>query len=179
MCYKSCRSKVYSKDLCVIRRLSSGSCDFLCGVPVKSRVQPGTHRNQPGTNPEQLRKKSRPVRSLSLCRGFIFCLGDENCWARREGQLWVNGMQSDMLGHLPKVSTKRTVIRLHMGVALTGGQIKRENPGFWGSGQPRAAGKPLKMVGGFAPHLFEVFPGRPGSPRPQKSRTFPLNLAPC
>jgi len=66
----------------------------------------------------------------------------------------------------------------HGGGSNKGAQIERENPGLSGSGRPRAAGKPLKKVGGFAPHLFEGFPGRPGPPRPTKSRFFPLNLAP-
>jgi len=39
-----------------------------------------------------------------------------------------------------------------------------------GSGRPRAAGKPSKTMGGFAPpHLFGRYPGRPGPPRPPKS----------
>jgi len=37
--------------------------------------------------------------------------------------------------------------------------------------------KSRKKVGGEAPHLLEGFPGRPGPPRPIKSRIFPLNLA--
>ena len=77
------------------------------------------------------------------------------------------------------LQTLENIICLHMRVALTrGGQIERENPGFWGSGRPRAAGKPLKKVGGFAPHLFEGLPGRPGPPRRPKSRIFPLSLGP-
>jgi len=42
----------------------------------------------------------------------------------------------------------------HGGGTSGRGQIKRENPGFGGSGRPRAAGKPLKKVQGFAPHPF-------------------------
>ena len=38
-----------------------------------------------------------------------------------------------------------------------------------GFGRPRRPGKPLKNMGGKAPHLFERFPGRPGPPRPPKS----------
>ena len=57
-------------------------------------------------------------------------------------------------------------------------QAGARTTGFLGSGRPRAAGKPLKKVGRFAPHLFEGFPGPPGPPRPPKSRIFPLNLAP-
>ena len=65
-----------------------------------------------------------------------------------------------------------------MGVALTeGARLRGKILEFGGSGRPRAAGKPLKMVGGEAPYLFEVFPDRPGPRRPQKSRIFPLNLA--
>jgi len=52
------------------------------------------------------------------------------------------------------------------------GQIEHhQNPGFSGSGQ---AGKPFKDVDGEAPRLFEGPPGRPGHPRPQKSRILPL-----
>ena len=66
----------------------------------------------------------------------------------------------------------------HGGATNRGGQIERENLGLSGSGRPQAAGKPLKKVGGEAPHLFEGFPGRPGPPRARKSMIFPLNLAP-
>jgi len=31
-----------------------------------------------------------------------------------------------------------------------------KNLSFWGSGRPRAAQKPFKKVGGFAPYLFKA-----------------------
>ncbi len=36
------------------------------------------------------------------------------------------------------------------------------------SGRPRGPGKALQNVGGFAPHIFEGFPGPAGPARPQK-----------
>ena len=59
-----------------------------------------------------------------------------------------------------------------------GAQVKRQNPGFGGSGQPRAAGKPLQKVGAETPIFFEGFPGRPGPPRPPNPRFSPLIWAP-
>jgi len=72
-------------------------------------------------------------------------------------------------------------ICLHRGAALKGvrrGQIEKKNPGFSGSGRPRVAGKPFRKMGGFAPHRFEGFPGRPGPPRSLRSKILPLNMAP-
>ncbi len=54
--------------------------------------------------------------------------------------------------------------------------------GFWGgallkSGRPRGPGKAFKNVEGFAPHIFEGFPGSPGPARPQKrTPTNPARL---
>ena len=69
----------------------------------------------------------------------------------------------------------------HGGGTNKGGQIEMENPGFSGSVRPRAAGKPLKKVGGEAPHFFEGLPGRPGPSGPLNSNISPLHLAhhPC
>ncbi len=39
---------------------------------------------------------------------------------------------------------------------------------FLRSGRPRGPGKALQNMGGFAPHMFEDFPGPPGPARPQK-----------
>ena len=47
-----------------------------------------------------------------------------------------------------------------------------ENRSFWGYERPRAAQKPSKKVGGFAPYLFKGFLGRPGPPRTLKRRIF-------
>ena len=38
-----------------------------------------------------------------------------------------------------------------------------KNRRFWESGRPRAAGKPSKKVGGFAPDLFDGISGPPGA----------------
>ena len=43
-----------------------------------------------------------------------------------------------------------------------------ENRSFWGSGRPRAAQKPFKKVGCFAPYLFKGFLTRLGPPRTPK-----------
>ena len=51
-----------------------------------------------------------------------------------------------------------------MGVVQGGGQIEKENPGCWGSGRPRAAGKPLKEVGGEAPTFLRGFLAARGHP---------------
>ena len=52
------------------------------------------------------------------------------------------------------------------------GYLKAVWPDFGGaflrSGRPRGTRKAFKSVGGFAPHLFEVFPGPPGPARLQK-----------
>ena len=64
-------------------------------------------------------------------------------------------------------------------MALTEGARPRgkilEFRGLGGPGRPE---NPSKKVGGFALHLFEGFPCRPGPPRPRKSKIFPLSLAP-
>jgi len=67
-----------------------------------------------------------------------------------------------------------------MGVALIPGrQIESENPGFGGSGRPRAAGKLLKTVGSFAPPIIlRAFPAARGRPEPRNPGLSPLNLAP-
>ena len=69
------------------------------------------------------------------------------------------------------------VLLKYAGVLLKdpGIQIERGNPGFSWSGRPRAAGKPLKKVGGEAPHLFVGFPGRPADP---ENPGFPLSIWP-
>jgi len=53
--------------------------------------------------------------------------------------------------------------------------------GFWGSflrsGRAPGAREGFKKVGGFAPHIFEGFPGPPGPARPQKrTQTHPARL---
>ena len=60
----------------------------------------------------------------------------------------------------------------HGGGTNRGGQIKRENPGFGGSGRPRAAGKPLKN-----PTFLRGFPPARGHPDPQNPR-FSLSICP-
>ena len=47
-----------------------------------------------------------------------------------------------------------------------------ENLSFWCSGRLRAAQKPFKKVGGFAPYLLKGFLGRPGPPRAPKRQIF-------
>ena len=54
-----------------------------------------------------------------------------------------------------------------------GGQIQREDHGFWGSGRSRAAGRPFKMVGGFAPHLFLRVSRPPGAAQTPQIQDFP------
>ena len=43
-----------------------------------------------------------------------------------------------------------------------------ENRSFWGSGRSRAAGRPFKKVGGFAPHLFKGVSRPPGAAQTPK-----------
>ena len=50
------------------------------------------------------------------------------------------------------------------GPGAPGPQTERKNPGFWGSGLPRAAGERLKTGGGENPTFLRGFPGRPGPP---------------
>jgi len=52
------------------------------------------------------------------------------------------------------------IVCLHMGVALMGEpRLRGENPGYWWSGRPRAAGKPF--TGGFSPWVSRP-PGAAG-----------------
>ena len=46
--------------------------------------------------------------------------------------------------------------------------FKVGNRSFWGSGRPQGPRIPGQKVGGFAPDLFEGFPGPPGPARPHK-----------
>ena len=50
-----------------------------------------------------------------------------------------------------------------------------KNQSFWGSGRPRAAQKPFKVVGGLAPLPFEWVPGPPGAAQNPKTTDFPSN----
>jgi len=74
---------------------------------------------------------------------------------------------------------REVVLRLHLqrhnpscgGGTNKRGQIERENPEFWGSGRPRAAGNPSKRWGA-KPPTFLRGSRSPGAAQTPKSRIF-------
>ncbi len=74
----------------------------------------------------------------------------------------------DIRGMLVDLHDKLLSAAARWGFSRWGLSDLTENRSFWGSGRSRAAGKPVKKVGGEAPYLLKGFPSPPGPPRPPK-----------